>query len=533
MKRPGFLRFRRRAVALPAVPVMAGYRDPAPEHVHALRKRRAFVTLFFLTFFYAALFTILPRALALPMVLPIVAIYLFAVWALPVRSYSPPVLFERLFWGFFVSLLLWPRYLAISIPGLPWITVERLFGGPLVVMLMILASSSSPFRSEMLARLRASRGITTLVTLFAVNLVLSSFMSPNPFLTLNRLINNQINWIAIFFIAVWALRSERSVHRFVLAFLSMIVFICAIALLEFRNGGVLWANHIPSFLAVEDEMVQRILEGSYRLGSIYRVVATSTTPLSLAELLCLATPFICYLFVETRSTALRLALLVLDAVVLYCIVLTDSRMGYGGFVVGHAAYLAYFAIKVRHTQPNSIIGAALVAAMPLGAILLSTAILTVGRLRTAVLGGNRHQFSNDARADQFDAGLQIIWQSPVFGFGPGQGGPKLGYTNSAGTLTIDSYYLSILLDHGFVGFFVYYGAIIAGIVQSARIAFRGHDRRHHLSAVFAIFLLLFLITKSVLSQPTNHSLIFIALGVVVSLYYQDRQAQLRASTLPV
>ena len=68
------------------------------------------------------------------------------------------------------------------------------------------------------------------------------------------------------------------------------------------------------------------------------------------------------------------------------------------------------------------------------------------------------------------SGLQIIWQSPVIGFGPGQGGGKLGYPNSAGTLTIDSYYLSILLDHGFVGFFVYYGLIILGIVQSARVA---------------------------------------------------------------
>lgn len=524
MKLPTLIPFRRRAVAVPVeAPVIEGYRSLAPQHVRALRKRRAFITLFFLTFFYAAFFTLLPRALALPMVLPIVAIYLMAIWALPVSSYSPPRLFERLFWGFFIALLLWPRYLAISIPGLPWITVERLFGGPLVVMLLIFASSSRPFREQILARLRESRGITMLVTLFAVNMVLSGLLTSEPFATLNRLINNQINWIAIFFVALWALRTERAMHRFVAVFIALIVVICSIAVLEFQQGKVLWADHIPSFLSVEDEMVQRILGGAYRLGSVYRVVATSTTPLSLAELLALATPFLCYLFVETRSTALRLTLLGIDAVVLYCIVLTDSRLGYGGFVVGHAAYLAYFAIKMRQAHPNSIVGAAMVAAIPFGAALLGVAILTVGRLRNAVLGGSRHQFSNDARADQIETGLRIIWQSPVFGFGSGQGGGKLGYTNSAGTLTIDSYYLSILLDYGFVGFFVYYGMIIVGIVQGARVALAGRGRVNHLAAVFSIFLLLFLLSKSVLSQPTNHSLIFVALAAVVSLTYIARR----------
>lgn len=523
MKLPSLIPFRRRAIAAAAVaPVMEGYRVPTPPPVKARRKRRAFIALAILTFFYAALFTLFPRALALPMVMPIVVIYLLSIWALPLRSYAPPRLFDQLFWGFFIALLMWPRYLAISIPGLPWITVERLFGGPLVLMLLILASSSQPFRDQLLARLRQSRGITTLVTLFAVVMTLSTLMTSDPFSTFNRLINNQINWIAMFFIAVWALRTEGAVHRFVALFLALVAMICAIALLEFQQGKVLWADHIPSFLSVEDEMVQRILSGAYRLGSVYRVVATSTTPLSLAELLCLATPFLCYLFVETRSILLRLALLALDAVILYCIVLTDSRMGYGGFVIGHAVYFAYFAIKTRQERPNSIIGAAMVAAMPLGAALLAVAILTVGRLRQAVLGGSRHEFSNDARADQIASGLQIIWQSPVIGFGPGQGGGKLGYTNSAGTLTIDSYYLSILLDHGFVGFFVYYGLIILGIVQSARVALAGRGRVNHLAAVFAIFLLLFLLTKSVLSQPTNHSLIFIGLAAVVSLTFLTR-----------
>lgn len=508
-------------------PVLAGYQFQLPEERRALRKRRAYIALAVLTFFYVALFSLLPRSLAFPMFVPVIAIFLLSIWAMPVVSYAPHRIYEWLFWGFTISLIVWPRYLAISIPGLPWITVDRIFGGPLLLLLLLYASTSEPFRRVMLERLRTSRVLVWYVSLFAVSVVLSSFMTSNPFATFNRMVAYQINWTAIFFIAVWCLRTEKSLHRFVAIFVWLIVFTCVIALLEFQQGKVLWAGHIPSFLEVDDPVVQRILDGAFRLGSVYRVVATSTTPLSLAELLCLATPFVCYLFVESRSLLVKAALVVLDAAILYSIILTDSRMGYGGFVVGHALYLAYFAIKVRKGNPTSIVGMAMVAAMPLGAVLLATAILTVGRLRTAVLGGSRHQFSNDAREDQIAEGLRVIWGSPVFGFGPGQGGPKLGYTNSAGTLTIDSYYLSILLDHGFVGFFLFYGMFIIAIFRCAKIAVQGSERHHHLAAVFGIFLTIFLLTKSVLSQPTNHSFIFIALAATVTLSWLAQSKQPR------
>ena len=59
---------------------------------------------------------------------------------------------------------------------------------------------------------------------------------------------------------------------------------------------------------------------------------------------------------------------------------------------------------------------------------------------------------------------------PIFGFGADRAGDKVGFYSPGGQLTIDSYYLSILMDYGFLGFIVFYGLIICAIVAAIREA---------------------------------------------------------------
>ena len=129
--------------------------------------------------------------------------------------------------------------------------------------------------------------------------------------------------------------------------------------------------------------------------------------------------------------------------------------------------------------------------------------------------------------------MKKIWESPVFGFGADRAGAKLGFYTPGGRLTIDNYYLSILLDYGFVGFFVFYGMIIVGIWKAVSIALVRRDRIGQLATAFASMITAYLVIKSVLSQQANQPLLFIGLGAVVALAYfdqRDRPEALRVDT---
>ena len=516
---------KRRALA-ERPPIMAGYRQWDAGGVLA-RHRKTFLTLlFFVSFFYFALFNAVPRALTVPLLFPLVALYLVIVWALPVREYTPSRWLEFFFWGYFGTLLLWPNYLALDIPGLPWITVARLFGAPMVVLLLLHTSNCGPFRREMKEQLGAASLITKLVAWFAVVQVLSVFSSSAPFETINRMINNQIVWTGVFFVAVWVFRRETRIETWIRLYPLIALVLCVIGVVEARKGGILWANSIPSFLAVGDEQVQRLLAGVYRLGNVYRVVATSTTPLSLAEALGATTPFLLYLMVQYRNPFLRLALLALDVLLVYVILLTDSRLGLVGMLVGHAAYAFYLTMRIYRFHTNSLIRATVVAVYPAALVAVTAMVLFVGRINNAVIGDGRQTYSDQARATQISDGLVKVWESPLFGFGTGQGAQKLGFTNAGGTLTIDTYYISILLDYGIVGFLLFYSLIVAAIIRAFSIGLKSTERANHQAIAFGTFLLIFLTTKAVLSQEANHPLIFMALAAIVSLSYATRELQL-------
>lgn len=514
----------RRKNPVAAVPkVLAGYRPLTDEKVDARRRRRLLALLFFVTFLYSFIYLLMPRALNVLLSFPIVILYLMVIWALPVSDYYPRKWLNFCFWSYFIALLLWPNYLAIGITGLPWITVVRLFGAPMVILMMVYSSSSAQFRKKMSDILSQSRTIVRLVVAFAAIQLISVAFAASPFDAIYKAINNQIAWTAIFFCSVWVFSRPRGVEFWLRLYIIMATILCGIAIAEARHGGVLWANSIPSFLKIDDESVERILGGAYRLGSKYRVVATATTPLSLAELLGATSPLLLFALTQYRNLFVKIGLIALDVSLVYCILLTDSRLGLIAMIVGHVAYAAYYSVRQHKFGKNSLLSTSLLMLYPAAVALLIAAVLLVGRINNVVIGDGRQSFSDQARAAQISDGLVEIWFSPIFGFGPGQGAARLNYTNAAGTLTIDSYYLSVLLDYGFVGFFVFYGLFIATIVKGFKTALLGTEKVHHLSAAISIFLVCFLTTKAVLSQEANHSLIFMGLGAVVALSYAARR----------
>lgn len=486
-------------------------------------------------FFYGLLFAFLPPAFIPQLIVPVLLLAAVVIWALPNANSAPTRLLYWLFLAFYLSLICWPNYLAIALPGLPWITFLRLFGFPMSVALLICMSVSREFRSELKSVLAPTPMIWKLFCIFIATQVLSVGFSSNPVQSINKLVVAQVYWTTIFFTSAYVFRVPGRVTRWAFLLIVMALFVCAIGFWEWRIGSVPWAGRTPSFLQIDDENVQRILAGGRRAATgLYRVQSTFTTSLSCAEYLAMTTPFVVHAIVGAKRVYVKLAALACLPIIFYTIFNTNSRLGALGFFLSLLLYLAFWSIRQWNMKRSSIMGPALTLSYPVIFTLFLAATMFVGRLHRMVWGGGETQFSNDARIAQWHAGLPMIFKAPL-GHGVGQAAEVLGFANGDGVLTIDSYYLSIGLEYGVIGFLAFYGMFVAGLRYGASSIMKADERETSYLVPIVISLTVFLIVKSVLSQEANHPLAFMLLGMEVALISRltKRNAHALANGLPL
>src|SRR5262245_39038725 len=103
-------------------PLLAGYRrGVSPRMVLTLLTILAIAC-----FVYGYFFAIAAPARMMPFTIPVAVMLGMIIWALPPGDYAPTRAIEPVFVLFFVSLVVWPNYLAIALPSLPWLTLLRI-----------------------------------------------------------------------------------------------------------------------------------------------------------------------------------------------------------------------------------------------------------------------------------------------------------------------------------------------------------------------------------------------------------------------
>ncbi len=496
--------------------VLAGYHRPD----FFQRNRRKLLSLFlFFNLFYAAVFAALPLGAFFTLASPILVPVLLIIWLLPESDRVPMRLLNFLFLGFFVGYFVWPDYLAVAIPSLPWITALRLFSTPLALLLLVSMSMSPALRARTALILSHEPTLWKLMAAFVAIAFFSIFVSKDIALSVNKYIVAGLYWFQIFILAAILFSEPGRLTVFYRMLLAAVVFVCVVGFLEAQRGSVLWAGHVPSFLKVEDPAVQRALAGSSRAGvGVHRVQSKFSTPLGIAEFLALCTPFIIHLMVTGKSYWRLLGAIMIPAI-FQIITYADSRLGFIGYFMSMLLYLLAWSARYWKRHPLSPIGPAMTLSFPavFGAFVIAS--LFVARLRVLVWGNGSQQASNDGRREQVMSGVPIVFKEP-WGHGIGRSAQTLGYTNSGGTLTIDTYYLSVALEFGVIGFIVYYAIWVTGIARGARLMFRANDPETDLILPIAISLCNFLVIKSILSVQENHPLMFALLGAVAAISYR-------------
>ena len=474
--------------------------------------------------FYGLMCSVLPMQLLVIPLLPILIMAGFILWMLPdTGGIRADILAKLMLWYAGLNIV-WPFYVAFDVPGLPWVTPTRIVIGIVTTIFLLNLASSAEFRGRLTDTISVSKHVRRLFWGFCALTAASLVFSATPIFSINKFINNQIYWTMFFMLSAFLATRPGFVTKLSKVLVVTIIAVAMAGIVEAKLERVIWIDHLPGFLTVDQGMVETFAKSQSRAGTdVYRVRGTLGISLYYAEYLALMLPLV--LHAMFQQTKLRWSILLgLGAfAVMVNMYVTNARSGVIGALIALVLYFFFAVYRLRRNKPSSLAASAAVWAYPMGLAGLVILTLTWRRLRVMTLGGGQQQASTDARSAQWASGWPKIFDHP-FGHGVARAAETLGYTNQAGFLTIDSYYLSLLLEYGPLGLLTF--VLMFGLAAwfGFRMFITARNSDELVAGPLAIGLVSFVIIKSVLSSEINIPIAFMMAGCIIGLMWQRAHA---------
>ena len=506
--------------AAPARSVILKPYTPDPERKAHKRMRLlviVLVSLFCVSYGFA--FALMAPYLMLPLLAPPVVLGLVVIWALPETRTAPMRSLVWLTFAFFIGLVCWPNYIAFAPPGLPWITMVRITGVPLVIVLLLCVSMSADFRARVAWAVSSAPLVWKLLIGFVLIQTITIVFSKNVGQSFDRYIVAQMTWTAMFFISAYVFTKPGRVELMAAMLWGMAIFVGVIAIQEWRHAGVLWAGHIPGFLRIPDPSVDRALAFHQRGGDgIYRAQSTFTTALGLGEYVALTLPLVLQFAFGAYRWPVKLAAFASIPLMLFTVYASGSRLGTIGCLMSFGLYALVWSVMHWREKRDSLVGPAAVMVFPIGAAAFLILSLVWNRLHTMVWGGGQAALSTLARQEQLKMAIPKLLTHP-WGYGISMGAYAVGYYIPGGDLTLDSYYITVAMEYGVLGFLVYYGFFACCVFYALKfkLAAPRNIREYEFLTMLAIAIANFFVIKSVFSQQENHPIAFMYAGMIVAL----------------
>lgn len=519
---PPDLRAPFRALLRPGRDVLPVYHKQLPGWAIAARRLGLVLGILFAAVIYGLSCAILPPSLLIVAAAPLGLLALLVVWALPEAPAAPTRLLVYSVSAFLFVTICWPNYLAVSVGGLPWISLRRLVGLFLTLLLLICVSTSRQFRRDMSDVLQAYPLIARCLIAFFVLQALAAIASVNPAVSIGRWVNIAFTSTAACFAALWVFGpGGKDVKWFTNRLLIAVAVLMVIGLFESRAQHILWVGHIPGFLKIDEETLQQITAPTIR--GWYRVVTTYTTALSYGELLALATPFVLYKLMNASGWPARIFWAAFDLAVFYSAVLSTARLAMVGFLVAHALFGLLWGVRRWRNGRSDLLGISATMMYPAFLVLLGLAVLFVPALRVRVVGGGVAQASTDARGIQFHMAVPVIAKRPILGYGPGQGARAINYQTPQGFLTIDLGLVALAADYGIFAFLSYMGIILLSIFELVRTGLRDRIAAYPAEFAIASALIVLVTTRIVLAQNDNDPLFTMLFALALGTLYSAKR----------
>lgn len=415
---------------------------------------------------------------------------------------APSLAVERLGFhvllGYVVLTVIWPRYAGLPLPGLPLLPLGRLALLVLLCVVTYLFVGRRSFRARLLARIARFRVVFYPLLALLLWKLLGLPFSVAPLYSTRGWLNELLSVYVPMLAALGLVASRRDLHKLFATFLLSACMVVAVALVEMVVGHNLFLN----ILKIDSEYLAEMLLDKTRNG-VNRVQATFSHPLTLSEFLVFTTPLAFWWALQRGVRWLRLAvLLALLALFALVVVKTGSRSGIGAFVVILGALATLFLVRLALIAAEApVSGLYLLLAF----VVVAGAVLGIFLLQDILVGHSAaEKGSSYARVVMWRTGLAKAQLSPLLGYGVDTAAKVVGFVAN-GILTIDSYYLSVLVDGGFPALLMWVLPLLGFIVLGLRQGFLG-ARPDMVCIMLVAVVIGFALVKSVLSLPHNHGL---------------------------
>lgn len=424
------------------------------------------------------------------------------VWVAPPPSESAVRYFAWMFLSFVFFLVVWPRYAFFRLPGMPGLSVSRILQIVVTLGWVYLILNSSTLRQRLIERIVRFRLVFVAIAVIFIFKIGSIAMSGIPFVSIKGVLNELLTTYLPLLIALTLIRDNRDLKRLCVAVSFAGIAVILLGAYESHLGR----NLFIGFLDVDSDYLFQVLRDKIRSGS-YRIQSTFSHPLVYAEFLAVTLPLVCYALYGKRYRVLRVALFGAYSIgALYVIMKSGSRSGIGGFLISQVSIVSAFLFR-GIAQRSDVFKSAFSL---LGLMLfMVVAVIATYAVSDILIGRTESEFqSGMVRLAMWKHGLELAVNSPIFGYGQDMAALVLGFAGHGGVLTIDSYYLSVLIETGFFTLFVYVAFVSFPIVLAVRAIFRDGEAAL-LSTLLGGSFMAFLAIKAVLSLPHNHGLVMI------------------------
>jgi hypothetical protein len=484
-------------------------------------------------FIYGFFFALTAPYLIVLFTLPIVALGLMSIWALPDLGWAPVRSLELAYSAVLPGLILWPNYLALALPGLPWITMVRLTAFPMAFFLLVSLSASAQFREKMF---NSAQGVPVMIYLlmaFAANSLVSLPLAHGVGDAIQKLMIQMVTWTGMLIGGLYVFQLPGRPERYIALLLLLAIPITGVAVVEFQEQHMMWLGHVPSFLKVADSSVDLAMSNAVRASTgLYRAKSTFSTPLGLAEHMSLLTPFALHWVAGRYSVVRRIFGLALLPTIYVVVRMTDSRLGILGYLASILTYVIIWSLIRFRSRINDLVAAIVVYAYPAAIIGVLAASMVVHKIHVLIFGGGAQEASNDARQEQFRMALPALIRNPI-GYGAGQGAAQMGY-GVGDFVAVDSYWINLSLDYGALGMVLYVG-LFAVVIYAAVKTLLQHPEvaRGEVSLLIPLvsFLVAFLLVRCVFSEWNIHPMVFALLGMSVCLISRAKSRLAQSETV--
>lgn len=459
---------------------------------------------------------------------PIGVMALLSLWLLPDVDKADNAPFYKLLTAYMFMMVAWPSYVAIAIPGLPWVTPPRLILGVLLISMLTHFPQIAESRRKVVELLGYDKLAFRLYMLFLFMELVVVPLAISPIDVVSYEVMQGVLDLSAMIAAAWLFADVRKVPRLVRVLVLACIFTMLVTLLENYLKRPPWFGYIPSFMKVDPILYDTYMSPQARIGDgRYRVRATFGIVLYYSQYLGIMLPPLLYEMWRMKGWK-RLLAVALIPLILQTVWYLNARTASIALLISLFGFAGLVMLRqlLFRSKGDALKPGIMLAVMLMGVAAMMGAIASSHRLQMYTIGGSQHAGSDEIRNQQWAGAWRAVGRNPV-GVGMGTPLPDVGKVSAKGIAVVDSFYINLLVGVGPLGFIGFMGCL-ARIAWLGMMTFmRAKDELEEWGGALALAVLNYIIASYVISFSDNNYLVF-ALAVAILALHRHQKARLAA-----